>query len=580
MYTERSGLTKEENYLLLTLAKKQPVNHHHLKSKMKNKSFILSLLLCGIALSLEAAPRTLCSQAQGIVLYGESAPHLKTKELSQVRGLQIIDLKLPGPIDPLKKELYAILDAGPITVDTISQLQESIKQYYADYSHPFVVVQIPKQDVTDCVLQMDVIESHVGAVSVVGNEWFSSNLMKTFVGLKPGDEIDQAKLAQNLYFINQDPFVQADLIFAPGTTKYTTDVTIAVKERRSIRLYAGVDNTGIESVGRNRWFMGVNWGNAFGLGHLLSYQYTASFNRDQFEGITAQYQAPLTWHHILNIYGGYSRVHPHLHIPTVRNTGWSWQASLRYQIPLCVSNHLQHDFFVGGDFKRTNNTFEFSDETPTSGRTVNLTQVMAEYKGNYVNNDYALDFDGSLFYSPGSWIPDQSNADYRSLRAGAKHTWVYFRGAFSYFQKMPRDWSFYMLTRGQISSQNLLPSEQYGIGGYDTVRGYEERQLNKDTAVLATIEFRSPRLPVIGSWCSKCKDGIQFLAFADYGWGTNHKADLPTFKANYLAGVGPGIRYFYNSYLTARLDVGYKLRKKSYYNGGPAMVHFSVIGSY
>lgn len=85
---------------------------------------------------------------------------------------------------------------------------------------------------------------------------------------------------------------------------------------------------------------------------------------------------------------------------------------------------------------------------------------------------------------------------------------------------------------------------------------------------------------MISAGSSKRRDSIQFLAFADYGWGTDHEADIPGFKTNYLAGVGPGIRYAFSEYLTARFDVGYKLKKQAAYGGGPAMIHFSVIGSY
>ncbi len=543
-------------------------------------SLLLFSTLCHADSAAPFETKELCAHTHQIILYGENAPSLTSKELQEVCGLELIGLSLPGKQSVLKKKLYSILEAGPVTVDTIEQMKAAITSFYATNSHPFVLVKVPKQDITDGVIQLRVIESHVGTVSVVGNEWSSTSLLKKFIGIKPGDEIVQSKLLQNLYFINQSSFLQGDVIFAPGQQPYTTDITLAIKERRSVRLYAGVDNTGIESIGRNRWFMGVNWGNAFGLGHTLSYQYTASYNRNQFQGITVQYIAPLTWHHILNIYGGYSKVEPHLNIPSLKNTGWSYQTSLRYDIPLRISDSLSQDIIVGGDFKRTNNTFLFTTNAPQSGTIVNLTQVALEYKGAYIQNSYALNFNGSLFWSPGAWVGDQSNFDYRQLRTGAKHTWVYFRGGLSYLQSLPGRWSFYMLTRGQISTQNLLPSEQYGIGGFDTVRGYEEWQISADTALLGTIEIRSPRLPLIKHWCRSCNDSIQFLAFFDNGWGSNHKAPAPTFKANYIAGVGPGIRYNYSEYLTARLDVGYKLQKKRYYGGGPAMIHFSVVGSY
>lgn len=568
----------------MAFATGDPSSALHIKRYPMTLKYLLPILLIqSPILFADAAPETsevLVKQVKGVVLLGPDASLLSQQELSEVEGVQIIDLQLPGSSKKLKKAIAQLLTEPELTTETVNQIQTTIKAFYTDNSHPFVLVQIPKQDITDGVLQIRVIESHVGDVIVVGNDWFSTRVLKQFLGLKTGDEIDQSTLLKNLHFINEDPFLRADVIFAPGTELYTTDLTMAVKERRPLRLYAGVDNTGIKDIGRNRWFMGVNWGNAFGLGHNLSYQYTASFNRHQFQGMTVQYLAPLTWHHLLNIYGGYAEVNPHLGVSHMSNHGWSCQASLRYQIPLPIFQYLEQDIIVGADYKRTNNTFEFSDESPSIGQFVNLTQLTLEYKGNYTGRGYFLTFDTSLFYSPFSWLPDQSNHDFRSLRRGAKHTWIYAMGEFSYLQKLPKSWTFYLLSRGQASSQNLLPSEQYGIGGFATVRGYEERQLNKDFAFLTTVEIRSPHLPVISAGCSSCKDSIQFLGFVDYGWGTDHEAEIPGRKTNYLWGIGPGIRYAYSEYLTARFDVGYKLKKQKFYDGGYAMIHFSIIGSY
>lgn len=133
-----------------------------------------------------------------------------------------------------------------------------------------------------------------------------------------------------------------------------------------------------------------------------------------------------------------------------------------------------------------------------------------------------------------------------------------------------------LLAKGQISSQNLLPSEQFGLGGYDTVRGYDQREVNKDGAILASAEARSPALPVVKPW----NDAVQFLIFLDYGWGSDHNAIPGQRKTDYLLGTGPGIRYTIEPYLTARLDWGIKLHKKANFGGGNTMIHFNITASY
>ena len=183
-----------------------------------------------------------------------------------------------------------------------------------------------------------------------------------------------------------------------------------------------------------------------------------------------------------------------------------------------------------------------------------------------------------MFYSPGQWIADQSKQDYGSLRPGASANYVYFRGSFVYLQRLPHAFSLSWLTRGQVSSNPLLPSEQFGIGGYDTVRGYEQREVNKDDALLSSLEMRTPAFPLFKSW--KVANALQFLAFFDFGWGINIDNIPGGQKANYLMGIGPGLRYTIEPYLTARLDWGEKLHKKSEFGGGNSMFYFNLTLSY
>ena len=393
--------------------------------------------------------------------------------------------------------------------------------------------------------------------------------------------INQQSLLNDLDFINRNPLRRANVIYAPGEREGTTDVILNVDDRRPYRLYAGAENTGVPTTDRQRWFTGFNWGNAFGLDHILAYQYTASYDVDKFQAHTAQYIAPLPWHHVLDVFGGASWVHPDLEEPSMDSRGFSGQASGRYIIPFLLGTYLRQEGIIGFDYKRTNNTIEFTDDFPTFGKNVNLTQFVFIYAGNYERNSYRLDFEGGLYWSPGKWISDQTNKDFGSLRPDAKNHWVYFLASFSYLQRLPKSFSLFLLAEGQLSSQNLLPSEQFGLGGYDTIRGYDQRELSTENGLLLSAEARSPALPLFSNIPKvKFSDALQFLIFLDYGYG-RYKKMLPNEQKNqYLIGAGPGIRYTLEPYLTARLDWGIKLHKRPEYGGGNSMVHFAVTGSF
>ena len=138
-----------------------------------------------------------------------------------------------------------------------------------------------------------------------------------------------------------------------------------------------------------------------------------------------------------------------------------------------------------------------------------------------------------------------------------------------------------MVARGQYASRNLLPSEQFGLGGYDTVRGYDEREVNVDNAACFNLELRSKPYRVFSSesCAESCSDSLILLAFLDYGTGGNvhtYRHERSNFN---LLGIGPGLRYNFSNYLAARLDVGIRLIK-SPFDDSRGMVHFGIIASY
>ncbi|MGE0198320.1 MAG: ShlB/FhaC/HecB family hemolysin secretion/activation protein [Simkaniaceae bacterium] len=525
--------------------------------------------------------KVLIPQAKALIIVGSKGEVQSTYTLGNIQGLHVKGVEIPGGVESLAKKLNPLYLNRTVTNKTLVEIQDTIRDQYLSHNRPFVIVQVPSQDVTSGILQIIVMESQLGKVEVQGNTWFSTKRLAGYLDVDPGQFINQQSVLNDLDFINRNPFRRVDVIYAPGEKPGTTDVILHVEDRMPYRLYAGAENTGVPTTNRQRYFAGFNWGNAFGLDHIFAYQFTASYNIDRFQSHTAQYIAPLPWRHVLDVYGGVSWVEPKLDFPSMRSQGFSSQVSARYIIPFMLGIYLRQELVIGFDWKRTNNTIEFTDEFPSFGKNVNLTQFVLEYGNAYERNHYRIDFTGTLYYSPGKWISDQEDSNFSSLRPGAKNHWVYFLGSLSYLQRLPKSFSFYFLSQGQLSSQNLLPSEQFGLGGYDTVRGYDQREVSAENGILLSGELRSPALPVLHYFKAiKKVDAIQFLVFLDYGWARYKKTIPFESKSQYLLGVGPGLRYTLEPYLTARLDWGIKLHKQARYGGGDTMVHFSVTGSF
>ncbi len=521
--------------------------------------------------------------AKGLVLVSDPKELLTGPALDEFEGFRAICLHVPGSSERMSVYLENLYLGKDLTRSDIEYIKYAVAEYYRGKNFPLVRVEVPKQDVTSGVLQLVVLESRLGDLSIEGGTWQSCTYLQNRVCLPVNQPIDENLLSRDLSFLNRNPFRRVDAIYTPGKEVGTTNVILAIEDRRPFRFYSGIDNTGVLPTGHHRWFAGCNgtWV-YFQTDHILSYQYTASLDFHKFQAHTIDYMMLLPWKHMLRAYGGASFVHPNLFLPGLTNHGYSAQASGRYAIPLMQFRSLVQEVAFGYDFKRTNNTFNLVELNFRGGTNVNISQFMLGYNGSYQDNCFKLNIVGELFYSPGETVSDQENEDFNKLQPGAVNHYVYGRLMVAYLQRLPKSIALSTIFRFQLSNHILLPSEELGIGGWDTVRGYEERQINKDDAMIVNLEVRSPPIAIAKaiSNCTKLKDAIEFLVFFDAGLGSY--ADEIPFQPNfeYLLGIGPGARYTLDPYLTCRLDYGIKLHNKAAYAGGASMVHFSVIGSY
>lgn len=555
------------------------------------------LLLCGIfglfsqafAEDLYTPPRIikkadseaiLIPNLEGIVLVSSKDQLLSGSALSEVHGIELIDLDLPGSPKRLTKDLEPFLNK-PLTLETARKIQNKISTFYQDHYHPLVFVEVPTQDISHSVFQFIVTEATVGEIKLEGNQkWSRFHQVRKMIKFQPGDKVNERILVRSLNFLNRSPYRKVDAIYEPGEEEGTSDILFLVHDVRPYQFYIGSDNMGLKNTISTLFYAGFTTGNLFSLGHTLTYQYTTS-NFYAMQAHTAQYLAPLPNLHLLNLYGGYATVNPKNTLPGSINNGFMIQASLRYVIPLLPTFSFRQDITAGFDYKRTNTDLIFASDlalTPFH-QTVNLTQFMVGYNGSYQHDGYLLSFLAEIYGSPFSWLAQQSNFDYSQLRPGAKHKWIYSRAIFSYFQKLPRGYSLNLIARGQVSSTPLLPSEQFGLGGFETVRGYNERVLNDDDAICLTAELYTPTWKVIQRIRKKSplSDSLQFLAFIDYGWGDNIKILPGEPKADFLAGVGPGMRYSIQNRFAGRLDYGFKLHKSPVIGTSLGYLHFSAV---
>lgn len=493
-------------------------------------------------------------------------------DAAEVRSIAIQKYGSPPPTDPSSRVFIDPLlnlpkggrslqiTAEPFLYQEINDemlkgLETAIVSWYSDQRRPIVSVVIPPQEIADGALQVLVVEPTVSAVRVKGNRWNSDSSILSASHLKKGQTLNSYELQKNLAWLNRSPFRRTDVILSPGNSPGTTFAELVTKDRIPFRPYAGADNTGTFFLRHTRVYAGFNAGNLWGWDHQASFQWTSAPDPHILTAFAGQYIAPFSWYHQLLFFGGYSSFKGDMPVSGMSQEGKAWQASVRYQIPINpIFGNLLQQFSFGYDFKRTNSQLLFGG-IPFQGKFADINQFYAGYLLDYMARETRVSCNLELIGAPFHITHDQNDQAYDSQRPFAKAKYAYGRARLNLTRPFTSNFTLALMAAGQATAWNLLPSEQFPLGGWETVRGYEERAFNADSGVLGSVEISTRNLGF-------CKDDeLKFLGFVDAGCGWLHHPFTGEKSSEWLLGVGPGIRYHYRSYLVVRGDIGFPFHK-------------------
>jgi hemolysin activation/secretion protein len=515
---------------------------------------------------------------QGIVFRGswkEMGEEIKKGTSKVVSDGVVLLSEHPGFLDDLEDEFVG----NPLTQGAIWKLKADVADFYRSHGQPFVVIAIPRQGMARGILQVVVEEAKLGNISVKGNEHYTPGEIREFLRAKPGAPIDGLALVQDMARMNQNPFRRTDAIFRPGKKPGTADLELATIDRWPYRIYMGADNTGTVATERDRLFFGFNFGKTIVKDSEISYQWTTSPNWHRFSSQTALCRMPFPAKQTFIFYGGYSQVEPEL--PSHRTEkSRSWQVDGRYRIPIITDTSFLQELIVGFDFKQVlarikeHNTVVFND-------LADIDQFMIGYDLGHRSPMHRLTLVAELYGAPGGMSHGNTTDKFAFFRTGSGPQYAYLKLSHSLAYKFYHFWLSYDLN-GQLSTKNLLPSEQFTLTGYNAVRGFEERIVNVDNALLVNLTLQTPHFSIskLAGWTKRPFDELYFLGFFDFGYGGNTNPLVGESRTVNLASAGPGIRYQIDRYLTARFDYGFQLWHRGFENPTHSRYNFGLIVSF
>lgn len=522
--------------------------------------------------------------------------------VDQLKGIMVVDheSRIQDPIAPFDgvridpaadltiaressfKDVVQPYIGTPVTIRNLNELARNIVWLYKSAGHPVVDVSMPPgQDITDGIVQIVVTESRIGDVRFRGNCHFSDELLCQQTWLRSGQRIYEPCLNEELLWFNQNPFRDVGVSLVPGTQAGTTDIVFEVNDEQPVRYYAGYEDSGVRSLGIERLAFGFNWGNAFGKDHQLNYQYLTDASLDGDIGVhSLSYTIPIfenrdSW----TMFASWADMNADVGLP-LNDDGRAWQFSGRYNHILCQTNCRLDQFHFGFDLKGTNTDVDFGGSTVLQNN-VEIFNLMAGLSSVQQYDDGQTAYGLDAFLSPSHALGRNTDSHFNQLRPRAKASYLYARGFVERTYDVSLRSDVLMRLTGQVSSGRLLPTEQLGFGGFNTIRGYDMRTVNGDNGYIMNLEYRSK--PIIGC-CDDQPSSLTLLAFTDFGQQFVWSRDNATNEAGgeFLASVGVGCRYVIDPSCSVRFDYGLPLTDigGGTRNNDNGRVHLGVVLAY
>lgn len=379
------------------------------------------------------------------------------------------------------------------TADALLGARDAVYRLYREAGYEMVSVELPSIIGIDGIVQLRLVETTIGRVTVAGNEHYPADHFRAILpSLREGQSPNLAALARELYLANDHSGYRMALKFSrdPGGS---ADVQIDVKDSKPLRAALGADNSGTAATGRSRATFTASHANLWGLGHEGTAGYTTSPERpSKVHQLVLSYQLPLpSLGDRLQFGYSYSNSDAGRVADVFDVAGQGSIYSLRLQHDLLRTDTARQLIEIGVDHKRYKNTVDFFGTN--LGVDVNATPVTLNYV--WSGRDGPASASAALGHTrnlPGGARNDDPS--YEASRSGARAAWSVWRANVQLSCDLPSHWTLHGALDAQYASKPLISAEQFGLGGVRSVRGFQERETAGDRGWRASVEVLTPRL--------------------------------------------------------------------------------------
>lgn len=466
-----------------------------------------------------------------------------------------------------------------LTFEQLLRARAAITQLYLNCGYITSGAILPPQTPADQnnIVTLQVVEGSLELINVTGTDRLNSSYVRSRLAIATTAPLQRQRLLQALQLLQLDPLIQrisAEL--QAGTRPSTNILFVEVTEADSFRAEVALNNNRTPSVGSVERGISATEANLLGFGDGLTIGY---INTDGSNGVNASYRIPINPRNgVISLGYGYTRsnvIESPFDILDISSDSFYYDLTFRqplYQTP-------NTEFALGLTLSRQESQtslgfddigpFPLSPGADDEGRTrvtaIRFTQDWLRRSPSQVlaaRSQFSLGLD--LFDSTVNEVAPDSR-------------FFSWRGQGQWVRQLDSAGTLLLArTDIQLTNDPLVPLEQFGLGGQDSVRGYRQDALLTDSGIFGSIELQYPILR------SRQLGGKLFLVpFLNAGIGWNVTSQNP--DPSTIVGTGLGLIWRpENNNLSAQLYFGIPL--VSIDNAGDntwqeSGVYFSIVYS-
>ena len=451
-------------------------------------------------------------------------------------------------------ELEAVLRPyleRPLSFDELKNAAAQVTLLYRDRGF-LAAAGIPKQDVTEGVVMIEVREGWFGSVKLDGSSGgrLRPGVLEAYVlaACEPGEPLNLYDLDRALLLINDLSGASVQGAIAKGQAKGQSDVLLMLSPSPAASGYMLMDNSGARSTGSARALGGLSWHSPLGIGDQHGVDFLKTEGSDYWRLST---QLPLG-HEGLKLSARASRLDYHLvaeEFAAAQIHGASTTFSVEGSMPLLRSRSFNLFASLGGDLKVFRNIGNGAVTSDYQSRLVSLS-----LKGNRFDQwlgGGTTTFGFDLVHG----ILDLDGSPGKAADASGPHAAGEFNKATFQCSREQSLWdstSLILSAEGQLAlDRNLDSSEKFFVGGAGSVRAYPPSEGGGDSGYLGTVELRH-----------QFSDAFTASVFVDHGHVFVNKN--PGFSGaaplNNLAYNGYGLGFAWAGPLHSRISLSWSRR--------------------